>query len=350
MENKETLGKRIAQLRKAKGYTQEQLAEKVGVSAQAVSKWENDISCPDITLLPLLADLFGVTVDELLGVKPVEPHVIVLDKDERKDDDQAKGNRDGFYWEWNKGSGKWSTIAFCIGMILVCLLFILRRMTPLFPDFVEGGITLKAWNYVWPLLVFTAGLITLGSSTAAGIAIMAFGGYEFVRRTLLPYGISLIGIPWYVILLIFAVALLVITIYHEIRGKRVYREHNGKHVKAPVMDVSQEDDRLEADMSFGSGVITYESETLKGGNIDTNFGEYTVDFTNVKTFAENCLVDVSQNFGSLTILLPRKVNLVKSSDTSFASFAVIGNADPDADQRVIIRGDVNFGTLQVKYQ
>ena len=97
MENKETLGKRIAQLRKAKGYTQEQLAEKVGVSAQAVSKWENDISCPDITLLPLLADLFGVTVDELLGVKPVEPHVIVLDKDERKDD--GKCMRNLFQWK-----------------------------------------------------------------------------------------------------------------------------------------------------------------------------------------------------------------------------------------------------------
>ena len=68
MENKETLGKRIAMLRKEKGYTQEQLAEKVGVSAQAVSKWENDVSCPDITLLPLLADILGVTVDELLGV------------------------------------------------------------------------------------------------------------------------------------------------------------------------------------------------------------------------------------------------------------------------------------------
>ena len=76
MEQKETLGKRIAALRKEKGLTQEQLAEKVGVSAQAVSKWENDISCPDITLLPLLADLFDVSVDELLGVKPVEPHVI----------------------------------------------------------------------------------------------------------------------------------------------------------------------------------------------------------------------------------------------------------------------------------
>ncbi len=81
MESKQTLGKRIATLRKAQGLTQEQLAEKVGVSAQAVSKWENDMTCPDITTIPLLADIFGVTTDELLGVKPVEPHIVILDKE-----------------------------------------------------------------------------------------------------------------------------------------------------------------------------------------------------------------------------------------------------------------------------
>ena len=62
----ETLGKRIARLRKDKGMSQETLAEKIGVSSQAVSKWENDLSCPDISLLPQLARLLGVTADELL--------------------------------------------------------------------------------------------------------------------------------------------------------------------------------------------------------------------------------------------------------------------------------------------
>ena len=62
----ETVGQRIARLRKAKGLSQEKLAEKTGVSSQAVSKWENDQSCPDISLLPQLSKLLGVTVDELL--------------------------------------------------------------------------------------------------------------------------------------------------------------------------------------------------------------------------------------------------------------------------------------------
>ena len=49
--------------------TQEELAAKLAVSAQAVSKWENDITCPDVMTLPKLAELLGITVDELLSGK-----------------------------------------------------------------------------------------------------------------------------------------------------------------------------------------------------------------------------------------------------------------------------------------
>lgn len=62
-----TLGGRICALRKDRSMTQEQLAEKLGVTFQAVSKWENDIACPDVLLLPQLADVFGITIDELFG-------------------------------------------------------------------------------------------------------------------------------------------------------------------------------------------------------------------------------------------------------------------------------------------
>ncbi len=67
-QNRETLGRRIARMRLEHAMTQERLANIANVSAQAVSKWENDQSYPDILLLPLLAETFGVTVDELLGV------------------------------------------------------------------------------------------------------------------------------------------------------------------------------------------------------------------------------------------------------------------------------------------
>lgn len=62
----ESIGNRIQRFRREKGLTQEELAEKLGVSSQAVSKWENDASCPDITLLPQLCRVLGITTDELL--------------------------------------------------------------------------------------------------------------------------------------------------------------------------------------------------------------------------------------------------------------------------------------------
>jgi transcriptional regulator with XRE-family HTH domain len=81
-----TLGKKISDYRKALGLTQDQLAEKMNVSPQAVSKWENDISCPDISLLPKLAALFGITVDELLSVE-TKKEIELLPEDKKKNFD-----------------------------------------------------------------------------------------------------------------------------------------------------------------------------------------------------------------------------------------------------------------------
>lgn len=62
-----TLGTQIASLRKRKNITQEALAQHLGVTNQAVSKWESEQCCPDVTLLPKLADIFEITIDELFG-------------------------------------------------------------------------------------------------------------------------------------------------------------------------------------------------------------------------------------------------------------------------------------------
>lgn len=68
---KTTLGQRIAALRKNKGLTQEELADKLNISNQAISKWENDQSEPDVSMLLTLSKLFDISVDELLG-NPLE--------------------------------------------------------------------------------------------------------------------------------------------------------------------------------------------------------------------------------------------------------------------------------------
>ena len=81
-----TIGKKISSLRKEKRITQEEIAEKLGVTPQAVSKWENDISYPDILLLPKLAAILDVTVDDLLSERTMN-ETRVLPKEQRKNID-----------------------------------------------------------------------------------------------------------------------------------------------------------------------------------------------------------------------------------------------------------------------
>ena len=87
-------------MRRAAGLTQEALAEKLGVSSQAVSKWENDQSCPDIALLPELAKILGCTTDELLTGKSNEVRLVPTEQRKNPNDlvlrikvDSADGDR-----------------------------------------------------------------------------------------------------------------------------------------------------------------------------------------------------------------------------------------------------------------
>ncbi len=88
------IGNKIKTLRKARGITQEQLANAIGISFQAVSKWENNIALPDITLVPALANYFGVSMDELfdfsLAEKEEEIKKIVGNAYEYRETDPAK--------------------------------------------------------------------------------------------------------------------------------------------------------------------------------------------------------------------------------------------------------------------
>ena len=77
-----TLGNKITENRKRKGLTQEELATQLNVSAQAVSKWENDLSIPDLPILIALADLFNLSLDDLIREQKQE--VQVVEEDVRK--------------------------------------------------------------------------------------------------------------------------------------------------------------------------------------------------------------------------------------------------------------------------
>ena len=69
--NPKTMGDIIAELRKEKGMTQKELAEKLNITDKAVSKWERNVACPDTALIPKLAEILGVSIDELMAAKPV---------------------------------------------------------------------------------------------------------------------------------------------------------------------------------------------------------------------------------------------------------------------------------------
>lgn len=76
MSSMDQFGQRIQALRKARGMTQEELASRLGLSAQAVSKWEMGLSYPDITLLPTLADIFSVSMNHLFGTEDRDSPVL----------------------------------------------------------------------------------------------------------------------------------------------------------------------------------------------------------------------------------------------------------------------------------
>lgn len=99
---------KIAELRKSAGLTQDALAEKLGVTFQAVSKWENALSCPDISLLPQIADIFNVSIDALFGLEPKdsEPKAVPQEKNDRLLDWADDGKLRAVLFIGNRITGK----------------------------------------------------------------------------------------------------------------------------------------------------------------------------------------------------------------------------------------------------
>ena len=79
-----TIGQKISEKRKQMHLTQEELAFKLNVSPQAVSKWENDLSIPDVTLLIALSDLFNISLDELIREKQNLPVTTLVEQENKK--------------------------------------------------------------------------------------------------------------------------------------------------------------------------------------------------------------------------------------------------------------------------
>ena len=94
-----SISENIAKYRKAKGFTQEQLGELLGVTNQAVSKWESAVSMPDVMLLPKITNVLGITLEDLYGIQPAEERV--------KADDFPKAANNHLIEFMVKQSGVW---------------------------------------------------------------------------------------------------------------------------------------------------------------------------------------------------------------------------------------------------
>lgn len=109
-----TIADRIQSLRKQKGMSQEELADKIGVSRQAVSKWESEQSTPDLDKVVIMSELFEVTTDYLLkGIEPVavNDHKTMADVVDEKILNEKNGRRAKSILKWGLiGLGAFLTI------------------------------------------------------------------------------------------------------------------------------------------------------------------------------------------------------------------------------------------------
>jgi len=329
----ETLGKRISQNRKRLGLTQDQLAEKLGVTAQAVSKWENDLSCPDITMLSPLAEIFGVTTDELLGVAAVSEPLRAQIVDEEENGLHAQiGN-----CNIHVGSGRKAAVGFALFVLLTGLLTLISGVLQLGTTF---------WSILWPtaLLVFGLfGLYPRFSFLRLGCSML--GLYFLLQNiNLLPFSIGgEIMLPAMVIIL--GLALLADAIKKPRKPSFQFECGDNKFTQT----ISTAEGYLDYSASFGEATQVVSISTLKGGQIHTNFGDYTVSLAEVNAVERNCSLELHCNFGELNLLVPRRFAVRPTSRTSFAALDIEG--EPDAVPEAYIDADVHisFGAINIQY-
>ena len=339
----QTLGKRIAENRKRLKLTQDALAEQLGITAQAVSKWENDQSCPDITILPKLAGIFGITTDELLGrdtPKTVHEAEVV---DDAKDApgihfEMADSGKDK--WEFHWDSGKKGAVTFAVLVLWV------------------GGLTLASrllhweaslWEILWPsaLLIYGArGLLKGFSLFSMGVALC---GLYFLNDNLDIYRLNIGGELIIPILIVVAGVGLLIDALRKPKKPKFTVTRNGGNSGKTRCSCATDGDRFCCDLSFGENTHTVSVAELAGGEASVSFGELQIDLTGCQAVRQNCTIDVRCTFGELELRVPRRFRVEPSSSTIFAEILFDGQADPEPAGILSLNASVRFGEITVKY-
>ncbi len=330
----QTLGKRISTRRKAMGLTQDQLAEKLGVTAQAVSKWENDQSCPDITTLPRLAEIFGISVDTLLGrTEQKVVHEATIEN--------APSDDDGFSgWSFTYDNSRRSGIGF--GLFILC-----SGVLWLVSNVLELGVGL--WDIAWPSALLTFGIFGLfGRFSFLRLVSAMLGGY-FLLNTfrLLPDALLDKNLLWPVFLVVFGAGLLLDAINKPQKPKFSF-SHNSKNRKAARSECDIDGDHFDYSASFGENCYNVNMEVLRYGSVSTSFGDYTIDLSGVRSVTPGCELELSNSFGELTLLVPSRFQLLCDNSTAFGDIDIKGTG-LGTDGTITVDASCNFGKINIRY-
>lgn len=331
----QTLGKRIMQCRKRLGLTQDQLAEKLGVTAQAVSKWENDQSCPDISMLPKLANIFGISTDVLLGSEPEQPvhEAEIMSKEEQ---DQNEFHFESDNWEFRYNSGKKGALSFALLVLAVGLQLLVGKLLQR---------ELSFWSTLWPTALFIFGIFGAAHKFSFfHIGCTLFGGYFLLNNLrLLPFSLgSELVFP--IVLVLFGLSLLA-DAFKKPHKPTFQFHHNGK--QADNYQVDGESFTYSA--SFGDTDQYIDIPRLSYGRISTSFGDYDVDLSGVEEVSADCHLDVSCSFGELTLLVPRRYTVRTTTSTSFAEISTKGHPNQTCEGIIHVKASASFGEITIQY-
>ena len=340
--NENTIGKRIQALRKERGLTQKQLADAVGVTPQAVSKWETDESCPDITALPLLAGVLGVSVDSLLGGEGGEEVKTGIVRDAGETAREGGKTEKAFVWDWS--AGKTAGIVFGIFIILAGVLLLLTKTKP------EWFGDVGFWDMVWPSAIIFVGLSGCVSRDVSGFSL----GITAVGVLFLLKNLGVIeGSVWPIAIAIVLIFVGFSVILHQlirrrrknVNGVKFTEGKNGKFRS----EYSDTDGVISYNASFGEDYIVPNASRISGGKANVSFGDFTLDLRPVREFADDAALEVNVSFGDAQILLPKCVRAELATAGAFSGKGVEGTPDPDARYVLRVKAAVSFGNLSIEY-
>lgn len=328
-----TLGKRILYYRKRMGMTQDQLAERMGVTAQAVSKWEHDLSCPDVTALPRLAEIFGITTDQLLGITGAAP------QQEGREERPKKEEKEPWRWEFRFDR---AGVFFGLFLVLAGGIYLVTTILDMHVGF---------WSILWPTALLCLGFNSCCDRlNAFGIGAALAGGYFLLEHLgIIPDLLSwplVLGI----VLVLWGLSMVFDQFHYRKRrsapeGHKVYCANS---MERPTRDFRTENGYIHADYAFCSDRVTVQDPTFRGGDVDIAFGTLVLDLRSCTDVMPGCCLNVDVSFGSLLLLLPKCLRLESHMDRTGSSMDTTGIPDPDA-QPIIFHGDCTFSSLKVQY-